>query len=145
LIRHRQPRDPTVAWLARHPWWAELSDADLARIAAVGERRDVGEGRLLMLQGDLGSEAALIIDGEVLVTRGDQRFWLGPGDIVGELSILDDKPRNAQVRAASDVQLLLLSHEGLRAALDEIAPLRQRVLELATRHRAGVRADTSQT
>jgi CRP/FNR family transcriptional regulator, cyclic AMP receptor protein len=133
--RRRRSRDPKLEWLAEHPWWGELSDDDLARIASLGERRDHQEGRLLMSAGERGHEAALIIDGEVLVTRGGGHVWLGAGDIVGELALLDGAPRTADVRAASDVQLLILSEEGLRVALGEIAPLRERVLELASRHR----------
>jgi CRP-like cAMP-binding protein len=92
-----------------------------------------------MAAGERGHEAALIIDGEVLVTRGGEHVWLGAGDIVGELALLDAAPRTADVRAASDVQLLILSEEGLRVALGEIAPLRERVLELAERHRPAPR------
>jgi hypothetical protein len=44
MARRRRSRDPKLAWLAAHPWWGELSDDDLARIASLGERRDHREG-----------------------------------------------------------------------------------------------------
>jgi CRP/FNR family transcriptional regulator, cyclic AMP receptor protein len=132
----RRSRDPKVAWLAEHPWWGAFTEEDLARLAALGDRLDLPADRLLMHRGDRGIEAALIIDGEVVVSRGSEILaWLGPGEIVGELSILDDAPRNADVRTASDVQLLVFRDSELKTALEEVAPLRDRVLELAARHR----------
>lgn len=81
----------------------------------------------------------MIIDGEVVVSRfGQLLAWLGPGEIGwGELSALDGVPRNADVRTSSDVQLLVFTATGLRTALEDVAPLRARVMELATRHRGG--------
>lgn len=142
MALRRRHRDKGIAWLADHPWWGALDDDDLGRIAALGERLDLPSGRLLMNRGDRGIEAALIIDGEVVVTRGGTVLaWLGAGEIVGELSILDDAPRNADVRTASDVRLLVLKEDDLRTALEEIAPLRERVLELAAAHRGAPAAE----
>lgn len=134
-IRRRQ-RDPKVAWLAAHPWWGEMTEDEVQRLAALGERLDLPPGRLLMHRGQQGIEAALIIEGEVVVMRdGTVVAWLGPGEIVGELAVLDDAPRNADVRTSSDVQLLILDGTALKTVLAEFEHLRQRVLELAERHR----------
>jgi CRP/FNR family transcriptional regulator, cyclic AMP receptor protein len=139
----RRHRDPKLAWLADHRWWGELSEDDLAKLSVLGDRLDVPSGRLLMHHGERGLEAALIIDGEVVVSRGREVIaWLGPGEIVGELAVLDDAPRNADVRTASDVQLLVLRDADLRTALEDIASLRERVLELAARHRGGSPSET---
>lgn len=73
--------------------------------------------------------------GERLDLPGEVVAWLGPGQILGVLSILDDVRRNASVRNASDVQLLVLRDRDLRSAIAEIAPLRARVMELAAQHR----------
>jgi CRP/FNR family transcriptional regulator, cyclic AMP receptor protein len=136
-LRRQHPDDKT-AWLASHPWWGELSSEDLTQIASLGDRLDLPADRLLMHRGEQGIEAALIIEGEVTVSRmGEIVAWLGPGEIVGELSILDGSPRNADVRTASDVQLLVLREQELRTALDTIEPLRKRVMELASKHRGG--------
>jgi CRP/FNR family transcriptional regulator, cyclic AMP receptor protein len=133
---HRRHRDPKVAWLLEHPWWGQLSTHDLIRMACLGHRRDVPEAHVLMLAGERGIDVALIIEGEVVVQRGGRILaWLGAGDIVGELALLDGMPRNADVRTASKVQLLVFDEHELRAVLEAIAPLRERVLELAARHR----------
>jgi CRP/FNR family transcriptional regulator, cyclic AMP receptor protein len=132
----RGTKDQKLAWLSAHAWWGELDQADLARIAQYGDRVDLPADRLLMLDGERGIEAAMIIDGEVIVSKGSNVIaWLGPGEIVGELSILDNVPRNAQVRTGSDVELLVFHAASLRQALDEVEPLRQRVLERAASHR----------
>jgi CRP/FNR family transcriptional regulator, cyclic AMP receptor protein len=141
-MKRRGSRDPKIAWLAEHPWWGELSGDELRRLASLGERQDLGADRLIMLQGERGIEAALIIEGEVTVTRsGKVVAWLGPGEVVGELSLIDHVPRTASVRTASEVQLLVLRDGDLQAALEQIAPLRQRVLELAAEHRSPPQTD----
>jgi CRP/FNR family transcriptional regulator, cyclic AMP receptor protein len=141
-MTRRGSRDPKVAWLSEHPWWGELDEDELRRLASLGERRDLAADRLIMLQGERGVEAALIVEGEVAVTRpGEVVAWLGPGEIVGELSLLDHVPRNASVRTASEVQLLVLLADDLEAALESIAPLRERVVALAAEHRASSRTD----
>jgi CRP/FNR family transcriptional regulator, cyclic AMP receptor protein len=141
----RRPGDAKTAWLADHPWWGELSADDLARIAALGDRLDLPAGRLLMHRGQPGVEAAMIVDGEVVVSRfGQVIAWLGPGEIVGELSVLDGVPRNADVRTSSDVQLLVFNASGLKEALDEVAPLRTRVMQLAAQHRGGTAPDPAE-
>jgi CRP-like cAMP-binding protein len=61
--------------------------------------------------------------------------WVGPGEIVGEVSLLDHVPRNADVRTASAVQLLVLQAPDLEVALAEIEPMRAHVTEAAARHR----------
>jgi CRP/FNR family transcriptional regulator, cyclic AMP receptor protein len=143
-LRRRQG-DAKTAWLTDHPWWGELSEDDLARIAALGDRLDLPAGRLLMHRGQPGVEAAMIIAGEVVVSRfGQVIAWLGPGEIVGELSVLDGVPRNADVRTSSDVQLLVFNATGLHTALAEVAPLRARVMDLAARHRGGSAPDPAE-
>jgi CRP-like cAMP-binding protein len=132
----RQHHDEQLEWLAGHPLWSSLSRDELSRIAALGVRRQVPTGHVLMVRGEQGHEAALIVDGEVAVMYGGQvKAWLGAGDLVGELSLLDGAPRNADVRTASDVELLVLDEDGLRAALDDIAPLRERVTAIAAQRR----------
>jgi CRP/FNR family transcriptional regulator, cyclic AMP receptor protein len=138
MARRGRHRDAKVAWLAAHPWWGELADDEIARIAALGDRLDLPSGRLLMHRGEPGVEAAMIIDGEVVVSRfGQVLAWLGPGEIVGELSVLDGVPRNADVRTASEVELLVFRAAELQTAMEEVDPLRARVMALAVAHRGG--------
>lgn len=132
----RRPADPKIEWLASHPWWSDLTRAQLRTLAAHGDRSTVTAGNWFMRQDQLGSEAAVVITGEVEVVRdGEVLARLGPGEVIGELSLLGDHPtRNAGVRSATDTELLVFSVEDFRRLMDEVEPVRQQVLLAAERH-----------
>ena len=79
----------------------------------------------------------VITDGEVEVVRGGRRLAvLGPGDYFGEMAMLSDAPRNAEVRALAAVDLLavgkadfskLLAHfPEMAAQINRLAPGREK-------------------
>lgn len=134
-LRRTQP-DPKIVWLADQPWWSELSREDLAHLAATGDRADVPAGQQLMRQGQLGMEAAVVVSGELEVVRdGEVVGRLGAGDVVGELSLLDHAPRTADVRTATDTELLVFSRTAFQQVQHLVARVQQRVNAAASAHR----------
>lgn len=132
----RRRRDPKVEWLAGFPWWSDLPDDDLAVLAATGDQASVSAGTVMMSEGQMGRETAVIVAGEVEVVHdGEVVARLGPGEVVGELSLLDNLPRNADVRAVTDVELLVFSLSGLRQALASSKGVREQVQAAAAAHR----------
>lgn len=73
--------------------------------------------QVIIKEGDFGKEVFLIIAGKVVVTerlkKGSYRVLnsLGPGEIFGEMAVLEDAPRSATLIAASEVKLLALTRE----------------------------------
>ena len=88
----------------------------------------VEKGRTIFREGDLGYCAYLIERGqaEVSVHRAGQQVGvarLGPGEIFGEMAIIDDKPRSATVTALEQCQLLLITREQLVRRVDDCDPI----------------------
>ena len=98
-------------------------------------------GASLTRQGSAGHEAFVIIEGQATVRVGGAPVAvLGPGEIVGEMSMLDHQPRSASVQADTPMRVLVIGPE----SFDEFASLRpvarQLTKELAERLR---RADNA--
>lgn len=135
MKRFQLHRDRKIDWLASLPWWQDLDKKNLAELAAAGDRVQIPAGQRVMRDGELGREAAIIIEGEVEVVRdGETIARLGPGEVVGELSLLSGDHRNADVRTAAQTELMVFSVTGLRRVLDAIAPVREQILAAAESH-----------
>ena len=87
--------------------------------------RSFARGQALMHIGQVPSEVLLLLSGWVKVsatTSAGRTVLLalrGPGDLVGELSALDEEPRSASIEAIEPVQALAMTHERFRALLRE--------------------------
>lgn len=118
--------------LRRVPIFAELAKDDLERIASGVSPIDLPAGDILFKEGDKGSLAYVIQEGEVEVVKiTDGREVLlavrGPGDVIGEMALLDESPRNATVRARTDTSMLAIPKAGLDELI-ECSPGGARVL-----------------
>lgn len=117
--------------------FSALSKRDLQRIAKASNEVTREAGSVLVDQGDAGREAFVVIEGTATVKRNGRKVGtLGPGDAVGELSLLDHGPRTATVTTDTDVTLLVLSAREFSGVLEDIPSLAHKLLgELAGRVR----------
>ena len=91
-----------------------LSSEELDSIAALCQARTFQAGEIITTQGEQGDELFLVSQGFVEVTASQPDSGeaprtvvnLGPGQIVGEMSLVDRGPRSATVRALTDGALL---------------------------------------
>jgi CRP-like cAMP-binding protein len=130
-------KDAKVELLSNVPLFASCSKRDLRRIAALVDEIDVPEGRVLTRQGEPGWECFVIAEGQAKVTvRGSGTASLGAGDVVGEMSLLDQGPRSATVTANSDMHLLVLTSRSFSALINQVPLVARRIMaELAGRLR----------
>ena len=83
-----------------------------AAIVAAGGVTDVPAGQLLAQAGDQGFGMFVVLDGSVVVERGDLHIELGRDGFFGELALLvPDSPRIARVRAKTDAQILAVPRQ----------------------------------
>jgi CRP-like cAMP-binding protein len=112
-----------VELLARVPLFAELSRGDLERIASVAVPRAFPKGVRVFHEGDSSDACYIVRNGDLRVTRehSDGRAialaTLGPGDIFGELAMLDGGARSASVETLADSELLALPASDVRRML----------------------------
>jgi phosphoserine phosphatase RsbU/P len=96
----------------------DLSDADVALLIEAVERETFDPGALLMMQGEPGDYALLILDGEVTVTADSARgaipvSTLTAPCLVGETGAFAQLPRTATARARTPVTALRIGRETL--------------------------------
>jgi signal transduction histidine kinase len=97
-----------------------LTEADWARLASVGKRvRRLG-GSVLFHEGDTGDTLYVVLSGRVAVLKekGEGQSTLlayrGPGDILGEMTVMNNTPRSATLIAVEDSDLLALDGPSFR-------------------------------
>jgi CRP/FNR family transcriptional regulator, cyclic AMP receptor protein len=93
------------------PVFAEMSEPDLKRIATFATEDSVPAGATLMREGDFSNEMIAIESGTAEVTRDGQSLGsLGPGDVFGEIGVLERSQRTASVTATSPMRLIRLTN-----------------------------------
>jgi CRP/FNR family cyclic AMP-dependent transcriptional regulator len=92
------------------PIFAAMSDTDLRRIATFATEDSAEAGTTLVREGDYSTELIAIEEGTAEVLQGDRRIaTLGPGDIFGEIGVLEKDLRNASVVATSPIRMVKLT------------------------------------
>jgi CRP/FNR family transcriptional regulator len=139
-----------VDFLATVPLFDGWQQPELADLARLLRRRTVRAGEMLWPQGGEGREMAFVVEGAVtaqLHVSGDRVVDIataGPGEMVGEIALLDGGRHTMGVRAAETATLLMLGKADLAALLASHDPLafrlRRRLAALLTaRHREQLR------
>lgn len=121
----------TVDDLRHIALFATMGNADLGRIAELGEPVDAEPGAVLMEQGDVGLECFLVLEGQAGVSSGGHHLvTIGPGSIVGEMALVGHRPRNATVVAQTAMRLLAFDIVAFKRLLDEMPVARDYIYEL---------------
>jgi CRP/FNR family transcriptional regulator, cyclic AMP receptor protein len=130
--------DAYVATLARVPLFVDLSQRELQRLAAACAEREYAAGDVLVRQGDPGAGLFVIESGRVRVMRHEEGSArelsvMGPGEVFGEMALLDEYPRSATVTAIEPTRVILLPVFDFRAALHEDGDISIRLLAVISR------------
>ncbi|HTH06728.1 MAG TPA: cyclic nucleotide-binding domain-containing protein, partial [Ilumatobacteraceae bacterium] len=84
-----------------------LTKKELERVAMAGSEVELHAGNVVMQEGQPGRTALVILKGTLVARRNGRKVRdLGPGEIVGELALIDDQPRSATVETVTDALVL---------------------------------------
>ena len=108
--------------LKKIPVFADLDDEQRRQIAALAAEVSVPTGKELVREGDYSYDMLGIEEGTESVERDGQHLAdLGPGDVVGEMGVLERSQRTATVISTSPMMLITLTSWDIRK-LQKTAP-----------------------
>lgn len=121
LYKERNVNEETLKHV---PLFAGLNKKELQTLARSCQERKYAPGTVIIKQGDSGVGLYLITEGHVKITKESdpdraevELDTAGPGDVLGEMALLDDLPRSANVIAVDNVTAILLPVWEFRSAL----------------------------
>jgi CRP-like cAMP-binding protein len=119
------------------PIFSQLSPEEANRLATYATETSIADGQILMKQGDYSTELIAIEEGTADVLQDGRKIAsLKDGDLIGEMGLIERRPRNADVIATSPMRVLKLTHwEIRRMSEDTVDRIKQ---EIEKRRQAGV-------
>ena len=105
--------DDKLEVLRSVPLFADLDERSLQAVAVLAREASFKAGDFLMLEGETGDEFYVIVEGTVRIERGDRTIRsMTAGGFLGEVALVDRRPRSATATCVSDVRLLeIRGHE----------------------------------
>jgi hypothetical protein len=113
-------------------FFAFMTDEQLVAVARIAAETYTTAGTYLCRQGQLGQELFIVLKGEIEIIRriegGRVVLKAREGQVVGESAILADTPRTADLRALTNVHLLVISGVQFRALIRQHAEIAENVI-----------------
>src|SRR6204780_2881805 len=110
--------------LKMNPMFADLGADELARISSLCHTQNLKTGELLFQKGDPGDSLFGVRRGQIRIETGasdGSRLtlnFMGPGDLFGEVAVLDGESRTADATAGEPTELFVLRREDFLAHLE---------------------------
>ena len=130
------PAADRIAFLRNHPIFGVLGPELLQQLRSHALQKSVTRGTTLFSKGDVGTSLFAILDGQVKVVsfsaQGKNAVFniLGPGDIFGEIALLDGGERTADVTTITDCKLLVIERRDFLPLVHSRPDIAQRLIEV---------------
>jgi CRP-like cAMP-binding protein len=119
----------TEDWLEQVPLFRGLSKKQLRLVSSLATRLSEPAGTVLTQEGHVGQEFIIVLEGEIEVRKGDRVVATrGPGNYVGEIALLDNRPRTATVVAKTPVVIEVIGRREFHGLLAETPELSTEIM-----------------
>ena len=121
-----------------------LTEEEIVRLAQFGEPSRAPGGTIVARVGDVGLGLVLVLSGEIEVTQAEGRgaethiATHSRGNFMGELAQLSGRPYLVNARAISDIEIITIPPDRLRALLIAEADLGERIMRALILRRVGL-------
>jgi CRP-like cAMP-binding protein len=127
---------PSVKMLREVKLFRPFSDEELAQLISIGASASYEAHSNIIIEGELSWGLYVLIEGMVGIYKTNKLTGesydvgqLRSGSFFGEMSLVDENPRSATVRAATDCQLFYISKDSFTHFLDQSGGLKTRFHE----------------
>src|ERR1700722_19934612 len=121
-----------------------LDELDIARLKRFGEARHFPTGSMIMKAGEIPAGLVLVLKGRIAVVQGgafssgEAIVEYGPGQFLGEVAQLSDRPALVNATATADVDAVVIPPRCLRDVLVKEAELGERLMRALILRRVGL-------
>jgi len=128
-------RGTIIDFLVNIPLFDGLDSNELVTISKHMIFFDLSKGELLFTEGDKGDYVCFIVEGQLDVIKKSATgqdvviATLSTGRSIGEMSIIDNTPRSASIKAQTDATLVALTGKGLDTILENHAKIGIKILK----------------
>lgn len=117
------------------PLLSELDAVELGQVIDALQEEEVKAGDFIIWQGDDADKFYILVSGKAMAVRyGNEVHRYGPGEYFGELALLSDKPRAADVVAVEDCSLAVLEREAFDRLLGPLQSIQDQIQENARQY-----------
>jgi len=120
---------PIVDHLKAVPLFQGMTDQALEPVAALANEVPIADGATVTREGDPGDSFYVIVDGRLRISRhGETIRDLGPGEFLGEISLVDGRPRTATAVAVGPVNAIVIERPAFLELMDRFGAVRLGIL-----------------
>ncbi len=137
-MKRRNWIDPHLAGV---PLFRGLSKAQLRLVSGLATHLEFPAEKILATEGRTGYEFILVEEGTVEVWRGGRLIATrGPGEYVGEIALVESRPRTASVVSATPVKVEVIGRREFSALLEDVPEIAELVRATADERLRSLRA-----
>lgn len=118
-------------WLRDISFFADFSDDQLDKVSRLATQRDVAAAEQFIEQGRFGTSCFVVAEGLANVYIGDAHVAsIGKGQMIGEMALVDRRPRNASAVAETSMILVEFGIDEFRILIETFPDVNQKVTSL---------------